>query len=262
MGFRQSFTTPEDCVAMYVDTGVENECGYLSQFNISSSVALEEFCQLLCDLDENGTPALINHKTETIVYKLGEATTTTDFRGGSSNFQAPDLVEVQRIPSMGVIGLHSFTFEQTATQESYEACESSVDSTVPCFEQAGLTKPMLVVINHDSSCEHDLVNDRINPADERRQVEVFEWNSETMLFQSLTRIESNCQAVSVHDFTTRCNEVATNPAGVPACNAYLAVAENCEREVELGNMQSNMRITFHRWDTNGTTLSDCQPYDG
>ena len=140
---QQAYMTELDCLAMYTDAiASATECQYLLSLGFTSSaVANASQCSPTCD---NPT-SIVSHKTETVIYTVGPTTTATDASGRTVNLAPPGLVEVQRIPSLGVSDLHFLRLVEPATQSSYEACFGG--NTSFCYDSStAATLDLLVVV--------------------------------------------------------------------------------------------------------------------
>ncbi len=124
LGFERSFLPYDRCIEQYTSAlGTPTRCGGTPIANISH-----------CSHSTGcSTPAaaLRSFETETVIYKIGATIQTRNFRGDLVNAQAPKLVEIQRLPSMGVSDLHFFEVQNPASQASFDACSNS--SSPSCY---------------------------------------------------------------------------------------------------------------------------------
>ena len=264
VGSEQSYMTQDQCLSMYTDsTGSHaTECQYLLSAGFASSaVANASQCAPTC-----GNPTSItNYITETVIYTVGPATTVVNADGTTTNIAPPQLVEVQRIPSLGVSHLHFFRQIEPATQSSYEACFQGNSSF--CYHPANATvRNFLVISNANSSCEHNWMTNKLNPRDPQRGAKIYIWDADTMQFTYFSSI-SGCKIVSVHDFTTQCQPMSFDELNVPACASYLAVEEDCTEDLAFKHQQNinalniSMKISFHKWNPSSQSFAHCQPYE-
>ena len=258
LGFERSFLPRDTCLARYTSAlGTPSACGGVP-------IASAAQCQ---HTSECTTPnsTVVSYDTETVVYKVGEAVQARNFRGELINAQAPRLIEVQRLPSMGVSDLHFFELQDPTTQEAYDACANR--SADDCYlQQPRTTRQILAVANAQATCEWNYLRQAEAARDPERVLKLYSWNNRTMQFDPLTQLTGRCQVTAVSSFQVACHASPAVAVPVPTCGVYLVVAEDCRRDRAYANGTLNdglpidARVSFHKWNAAQQRFDACQPY--
>ena len=244
VGHSESFQTESQCRLHYA-TPRSDRCPHLEE-----PVANPSDCAFSCDTDggpSEWVPRVRDTQTETVVYRLSVPNANLLARDELE----PSWVEHQRLSSLSVGDVHSYSMPQTTAQAEYEGRNSTPNS--------GIARRLLAVSNSASSCETNLLaNSTTLPKDPRTGVDIFTWSANR--FEPLTQIKSECSIKMARPFNVKCHERA-GLTPVPVCGAYLATVEDCS-----GAMMRNAswivpyRVAFYRFDSATQDYRHCQPY--